>query len=94
MVQFMLFKMQKIEIGIRPVGTFYVKCTLVSHTQALADVWREIPISQTSNNVISSFIGKIVKGTILSSIDVNTVIFNGVSKDTNSILSMSGVVQC
>ena len=45
-----------IKAGTRPMGTFYVKYTIVFHTQNLADVWRVIPIFQIWDNKLTNFI--------------------------------------
>ena len=78
------------------MDTFYAKYTNVFHTQNLADVWRKIPILQTSDNNLTSFIAHKVtrRRTILGSNVVHSVILHSLYKVTNLILSKSSVVYC
>ena len=93
-VMCIIYKYRMIKVGTRPMGTFYVKYTYVFHTQGLADVWRVIPILQTSDNNLTSFIVQSVtrRRAILGSNNVQSVILDSLCKVTNFILSKSSVV--
>ena len=83
-----------IKAGTSPMGTVYVKYTIVSHTQDLADVWRVIPILQILDNNFTSFIIHRItrRRTVLGSNVVQAVIIDSRYKVTNFILSKSSVV--